>query len=58
MNDGTIDVSNMSEEEFVIHMRELDKKSRCPCNGCTEQCANRSECDKYREWVRRYVLNG
>lgn len=58
MNDGTIDVSNMSEEEFVIHMRELDRKSRCPCAGCEEQCTNRSECDKYREWVRRFVLNG
>lgn len=54
----TIDISNCSTEEFVEHMRELDRKSTCPCIGC-ENCAvrmQRHQCDAYKEWVKRYVL--
>ena len=53
-----IDVSNMTSEEFVEHMRELDRQSRCPCVGC-EKCQvrmQRNECDAYQKWVRRYVI--
>lgn len=52
-----IDISNISTEEFVEHMRELDRKSKCPCVGC-EKCQirmQRHECKEYQDWVRRYV---
>lgn len=59
-DDNVIDVTNMTEDQFVAHMRELDKQSRCPCIGC-EKCQvrmQRHECDAYQRWVRRYVVNG
>jgi hypothetical protein len=57
----TIDISNISDQEFIEHMRRLDIESRCPCAGCTKECdqmAQRSECDQYQKWMQRYVLNG
>jgi hypothetical protein len=56
----TIDISNISSEEFVEAMRELDKKSTCPCVGC-EKCQvrmQRHECKAYQEWVHKHVVNG
>lgn len=53
-----IDVSNMTSEEFVEHMRELDKQSQCPCVGC-EKCQvrmQRHECNDYQKWVKRYGI--
>jgi len=58
MDDDVIDISNMTSEQFVEHMRVLDKQSKCPChecNGCDEQM-HKQDCDEYQEWVRRYVL--
>ena len=55
-----IDVTDLTNEEFVEHMRELDRQSRCPCVGC-EKCAvrmQRHECQDYQRWVHRYVING
>jgi len=59
-DDDVIDVSDLTNEEFVEHMRELDRQSRCPCVGC-EKCAvrmQRHECQDYQRWVHRYVING
>lgn len=59
-DDDVIDITDMTNEEFVEHMRELDRQSRCPCVGC-EKCAvrmQRHECQDYQHWVRRYVVNG
>lgn len=56
----TIDISNISSEEFVEVMRELDRKSTCPCVGC-EKCQvrmQRHECKDYQAWVKRHVTNG
>ena len=59
-DDDVIDITDMTNEEFVEHMRELDRQSRCPCVGC-EKCAvrmQRHECQDYQKWVHRYVING
>lgn len=59
-DNDVIDVTDLTNEEFVEHMRELDRQSRCPCVGC-EKCAvrmQRHECEDYQRWVRRYVING
>lgn len=59
--DKTIDVSNISAEEFVEAMRELDRKTTCPCIGCMK-CQVRSqkhECADYQSWVNyKYKKNG
>lgn len=58
MDDGTIDISNIETDEFVEHMRALDKSSSCPCVGC-EKCQmrmQRHECKEYQDWVHRYVV--
>lgn len=56
----TIDISSCSTEEFIEHMRELDKKSTCPCVRLRcEKCQirmQRHECEEYQEWVRRFVV--
>ena len=56
----TIDISNLSAEEFVEYMRELDKKNTCPCVGCVK-CQirmQRHECKAYQEWAHRHIVNG
>lgn len=56
----TIDISNLSAEEFVEYMRELDRKTTCPCVGCTK-CQirmQRHECQAYQEWAHRHIVNG
>lgn len=54
----TIDISNISAEEFVEAMRELDRKTTCPCVGC-EKCQvrmQRHECEAYKEWAKVGIL--
>lgn len=60
MPDHTIDISNMSSEEFVEYMHELDKKNTCPCVGC-DKCQvrmQRHECQAFKDWAFRHIVKG
>ena len=55
-----IDVSNLTSEEFVQAMHDLDEQNTCPCVRC-EKCQvrmQRHECDAFKKWAFRHIVKG
>ena len=53
-DDGTIDVSHMTEKEYRRHMRHLEQLMTCPCVNCQAICdrwLNVSKCTPYQRWL-------
>lgn len=53
MDDGTINITNMTPEERREHYRRLNQLSTCPCVYCVSPCARNleiAECEEYQEW--------
>ena len=54
MEDGTIDITHLTEEDRREHYRRINQLTTCPCVNCTADC-NRWEtvasCDPYQEWL-------
>lgn len=55
MDDGTIDVSHMSDAEYKAHMKELQDQAICPCNNCEPACdraSTKAICERYQAWLK------
>lgn len=53
--DGTIDITHMTDEDRREHLRRISQLQTCPCVYCTTICDRRStvaECDPYQDWLR------
>lgn len=52
--DGTINLSALTEEDRREHFRRLSQLNTCPCVYCTAICDRAStvaECEPYQTWL-------
>ena len=53
MDDGTIDITHLSEEDRREHYRRINQLMTCPCVHCTADCNRWEEtahCQPYQTW--------
>lgn len=51
--DGTIDITHMTEEDRREHYRRINQLTTCPCCYCQAICDRASavaECEPYQQW--------
>lgn len=49
-SDGTIDISDLPDEEYREKIRRLSDLYSSPCLYCQARCYDWHECDEYSEW--------
>ena len=53
MDDGTIDITHMTEEDRREHYRRINQLTTCPCVNCSAICDRWdriASCGPYQEW--------
>ena len=53
-DDGTIDITHMTEEDRREHYRRINQLTTCPCYMCTAVCdqwRHVAECEPYQAWL-------
>ena len=56
MDDDTIDLSHLTEEDRREYMRRISQLTSCPCVNCTADCLrweNIASCEPYQDWKER-----
>jgi len=60
IDDGTIDISWMTEEQLHEHLRHLSDLSTCPCVECCAICDRTekvAQCEAFQLWYRERLMN-
>ena len=60
IDDDTIDISWMSEEQLREHLRHLSDLSTCPCVECCAICDRTekvAQCEAFQLWYRERLMN-